>query len=135
MRWRLPLALQIVFLISLIGIMPFFPESPRWLAKVGQEEQARQILMDLRADDPAVDAAVEQEMQGIMEVVAVERSAENRTSYSDMLFRDDPYHLRRRTWLVIWLQIMQELVGIGVVTVYAPTVFQQAGYSSYKADL
>jgi hypothetical protein len=42
-----------------------------------------------------------------------------------MLTRNDPQHLRRRTWLIIWLQIMQELVGIGVVTVYAPTVFQQ----------
>ncbi|KAI9627331.1 hypothetical protein H4Q26_017429 [Puccinia striiformis f. sp. tritici PST-130] len=52
-----------------------------------------------------------------------------------MLFCDDPQHLRRRTWLIIGLQIIQELTGIGVIAVYAPTVFQQAGYSEYKADL
>ncbi|KNE87622.1 hypothetical protein PSTG_18991, partial [Puccinia striiformis f. sp. tritici PST-78] len=51
-----------------------------------------------------------------------------------MLFCDDPQHLRRRTWLIIGLQIIQELTGIGVIAVYAPTVFQQAGYSEYKAD-
>lgn len=47
------------------------------------------------------------------------------TTYWSMLFKNDPLHLRRRTWLIIWLQIMQELVGIGVITVYAPTVFKQ----------
>lgn len=52
-----------------------------------------------------------------------------------MLTRKGPYNLRRRVWLVIWLQVMQELVGIGVVTVYAPTVFRQAGYSDNKARL
>lgn len=30
---------------------------------------------------------------------------------------------------------MQELVGIGVVTVYAPTVFAQAGFSENKSAL
>ena len=52
-----------------------------------------------------------------------------------MLFKPDPQNIRRRTWLTIGLQIMQELVGIGVVTVYAPTVFAQAGYSAQKSDL
>ena len=52
-----------------------------------------------------------------------------------MLFKSDPQNIRRRTWLAIGLQIMQELVGIGVVTVYAPTVFAQAGYTAQKSDL
>lgn len=47
-----------------------------------------------------------------------------------MITKDDGQHLRRRTWLVIWLQILQELVGIGVVTVYAPEVFQLVSLSS-----
>lgn len=47
-----------------------------------------------------------------------------RPTYWSMIAKQDPQHIRRRTWLVIWLQILQELVGIGVVTVYAPEVFQ-----------
>ncbi|CAG5137573.1 uncharacterized protein ALTATR162_LOCUS155 [Alternaria atra] len=38
-------------------------------------------------------------------------------------------HTGRRVQLVVWLQIMQEWVGIAGVTVYAPTVFGLAGLS------
>ncbi|KNF00535.1 hypothetical protein PSTG_06227 [Puccinia striiformis f. sp. tritici PST-78] len=141
LRWRLPLALQVAFLVVLLILVPLFPESPRWLAKMGRDEDARQILSVLRhqnGDSPEeLSGRVELELQGILETVQEERKHEENgaISYWSMLFCDDPQHLRRRTWLIIWLQIMQELVGIGVVTVYAPTVFQQAGFSEYKADL
>ncbi|PLW58331.1 hypothetical protein PCANC_00559 [Puccinia coronata f. sp. avenae] len=141
LRWRLPLALQVGFLVVLLILVPLFPESPRWLAKMGRDEDARQILSVLRykkgdSKEELTDR-VELELQGIIEVVQDERKLEEKsaTTYWSMLTRNDPQHLRRRTWLIIWLQIMQELVGIGVVTVYAPTVFQQAGYSEYTADL
>ncbi|KNZ55567.1 hypothetical protein VP01_264g9 [Puccinia sorghi] len=147
LRWRLPLAMQVGFLVVLLILVPLFPESPRWLAKMGRNEDARQILSVLRCkkDDSPEELAgrVELELQGIIETVQEERKQEEKgmepqecaITYWSMLVADDPQHLRRRTWLIIWLQIMQELVGIGVVTVYAPTVFQQAGYSEYKADL
>ncbi|KAA1123332.1 hypothetical protein PGTUg99_008442 [Puccinia graminis f. sp. tritici] len=141
LRWRLPLALQVGFLVVLLILVPLFPESPRWLAKMGRDQDARQVLSVLRhkAGDSQEELTgrVELELQGILETVQEERKQEENgaITYWSMLFCDDPQHLRRRTWLIIWLQIMQELVGIGVVTVYAPTVFQQAGYSEYKADL
>lgn len=43
--------------------------------------------------------------------------------------------VRRRVWLAVNLQIVQEFVGIGVITVYAPTVFAQAGFSENKSAL
>lgn len=141
LRWRLPLALQVGFLIVLLILVPLFPESPRWLAKMGRDQDARQVLSVLRHkqgdSEEELTGRVELELQGILETVQEERKMEEKgaITYWSMLFVDDPQHLRRRTWLIIWLQIMQELVGIGVVTVYAPTVFQQAGYSEYKADL
>lgn len=66
----------------------------------------------------------------------IERQNNHLNSFGAMMWGTaDAYHLRRRTWLVIWLQIMQELTGIAVITVFAATVFTQAGYSTYKADL
>ncbi|KAG0151084.1 hypothetical protein CROQUDRAFT_37230 [Cronartium quercuum f. sp. fusiforme G11] len=139
LRWRLPLGIQIVFLLVLMVMIPLFPESPRWLAKVGRTDEARTVLTVLRTsqgDSKAeLQEKVEVELQGILEAVELEREPEEKTTYWSMLFKNDPLHLRRRTWLIIWLQIMQELVGIGVITVYAPTVFTQAGYSEYKANL
>lgn len=43
-------------------------------------------------------------------------------------------HTGRRVQLVIWLQIMQEWVGIAGVTVYAPTIFRIAGFSAEKSQ-
>lgn len=68
-------------------------------------------------------------------VVDLEQKSAADHTYWQMLTKKESYNLRRRVWLVIWLQVMQELVGIGVVTVYAPTVFRQAGYSDNKARL
>ncbi len=36
--------------------------------------------------------------------------------------------------LSIWLQIIQEWVGIAAITVYAPTIFAQAGYGARKSQ-
>ncbi|WVW79773.1 hypothetical protein I302_101743 [Kwoniella bestiolae CBS 10118] len=139
--WRFPLAFQLVFLIILIGLFSFFPESPRYLAKVGRKDEARQVLAVLRTENGDLDDdKVNQEMYSIMEVVDVERKMESSNNYTAMIFGSwskdmkNTLHLVRRTWLVIGMQFWQELTGIGVITVYAPTVFQSASYTAYKAD-
>jgi len=43
-------------------------------------------------------------------------------------------HTGRRVQLVIWLQIMQEWVGIAGVTIYQPTIFRIAGFSANKSQ-
>lgn len=51
------LAFQLVFLIILLCLFALFPESPRWLAKVGREDDARRVLAVLRTEDGDVDDA------------------------------------------------------------------------------
>lgn len=57
-------------------------------------------------------------------------------SYISMLFgyKSGDLHIGRRVQLVVWLQIMQEWVGIAGVTVYAPTIFSIAGFDSVKSQ-
>ncbi|KAL8713242.1 MAG: hypothetical protein Q9220_002763 [cf. Caloplaca sp. 1 TL-2023] len=124
MAWRTPLALQIIFII-IIGIgINFFPESPRWLMKMGREEEARNVLKATRDTD------IEYELKSIKKVVKYELETSGANHYAAMLFPKDKYskQLRFRVFLAVWLQIMQELVGIGVVTVYAVDLFQDAGF-------
>ncbi|KII91995.1 hypothetical protein PLICRDRAFT_102899 [Plicaturopsis crispa FD-325 SS-3] len=129
MAWRLPIALQIVFLLTILVFIPFFPESPRYLAKVGRVAEARHVLAATRTGD------VEVELRTIVASVARDRknAADNR--YLTMIFAKTPAQrqLRRRVVLSVWLQIMQELVGIGVITVYAVDLIKGAGYAQQEA--
>ena len=131
MAWRTPLALQLIFVFAIgIGIN-FFPESPRWLMKVGRYEEARDILRATRSAD------IELETRQIIQNVQHEIKVASANQYVSMIFPGDKYTrgLRWRVFLAVWLQIMQQLVGIGVVTVYAVDLFSTAGFSETLSKL
>lgn len=44
-------------------------------------------------------------------------------------FKSGDLHLGRRTFLAAWLQIMQAWTGVTSVVVYAPTLFNIAGFN------
>lgn len=138
-NWRFPLAFQLVFVLMLLVALPFFPESPRWLAKMGRVDESRRILARLRSEPyNEHDAEVDEELQEILAVAKLERIRQD--NGEDKFWRmivdsGGVLHVRRRIVLAIWLQILQELAGIGVITVYAPTVFRQGGFSDYTARL
>ncbi|KAF2767586.1 general substrate transporter [Teratosphaeria nubilosa] len=135
-RWRFPIAFQIIPLLILFAIVWVFPESPRWLCKVGRDEEARYILGRLRGSDPEGQARADAEFNNIRNTIVHERKTAKQNSYFSMFFGigAGKLHTARRVQLVIWLQIMQEWVGIAGVTVYAPTIFRIAGFSDEKAN-
>ena len=127
--WRFPIAFQIAPLLLLFAICWFFPESPRWLVKVGREEEGRYILGRLRGETGDDFGKAEAEFQDIRNIAELERKTAKSQSYISMLFGlgSGKLHTGRRVQLVIWLQIMQEWIGIAGVTIFAPTIFRTAG--------
>ena len=113
------------------------PESPRWLVKVGRVDEARLILEHLRSGetDPELHSA-EEELAAIVDVVQLEQKHSKMNSYWNMFFSigDGDLHISRRINLAVWLQILQEWSGIAAITVYAPTIFAQAGYDARKTQ-
>jgi MFS family permease len=99
---------------------------------MGRKEEALEILAALRGDGDPEHTDVQKEYNDIMEAIEIEHEGE--MGYLDM-FKKDPLNIARRVHLSVWLQIIQELTGIGVVTVYAPECFQKAGFSSQKSQL
>jgi hypothetical protein len=127
---------KIIPLLVLFASVWFFPESPRYLVKAGRDEEAQYILRRLRGSmgDDLVRANIE--YQEIRNVIGKESQESSKTSYMHMFFGigSGDLHTGRRVQLVIWLQILQEWVGIAGVTVYAPTIFRVAGFDSQKSQ-
>lgn len=88
---------------------------------MGREEEARWLLGRLRGETGEDAVRAEAEFQDIRNAMAIEQNA-NKTK-SDSYFNIitgrgfGKLHVGRRVQLVIWLQIMQEWVGIAGVTV------------------
>ncbi|TFK36070.1 general substrate transporter [Crucibulum laeve] len=143
-RWRFPIAFQIIPVMVFMVILYWMPESPRWLIKVGRLEEAKTILQRLRSHSPpSTDETGEEghfvanvEFNSIVEVVKLEKKHSKMNSYWNMFWGigSGDLHIARRVQLSIWLQILQEWVGIAAITVYAPTIFAAAGYGARKAQ-
>ncbi|GAA6008784.1 uncharacterized protein JCM10292_004670 [Rhodotorula paludigena] len=131
-RWRFPIAFQLVPLLGLVIAIFFMPESPRWLLKAGHRDESLAILARLRSDDGEVNNEALAEFNEIDETMRIDGGEE--PSYLTMLFRScGKLHLSRRTQLAIWIQILQEWGGIAAITVYQPVIFGLAGFDASKA--
>ncbi|KAK8022113.1 hypothetical protein PG993_012880, partial [Apiospora rasikravindrae] len=135
-RWRFPIAFQIIPLLVLLAVVWFLPESPRWLVKVGRDDEAQFILRRLRGSTGEDAVRADLEYNDIRNIAQLETKESKHNSYYHMFFNigSGELHTGRRVQLVIWLQIIQEWVGIAGVTVYAPTIFRIAGFDTEKSQ-
>lgn len=72
-QWRFPIALQIFFALSTIGLVSFLPETPRWLLNHDRIEEAVEVLR--RMHDGEGEEVVERERLEIATAIAQERKA------------------------------------------------------------
>lgn len=82
--WRLPCLLQAVFSGSCALILLFVPESPRWLAYHGYNEEALMVLASTHADGDRDAPVVRLQHQEILDTLAFERSEGQKLSYKQM---------------------------------------------------
>ncbi|KAL4817487.1 general substrate transporter [Aspergillus spinulosporus] len=121
--WRFPLAFQLVFIIMIYLVIPWLPESPRWLVMNGRDEEALKVLSDIEGK-PITDAFVLSQLQAIKYTDEYERT--NGMSWGDLLrgkgSSKSGTKTVRRLVLGMGTQSMQQFAGINVTSYYMPTV-------------
>ncbi|KAI9491539.1 general substrate transporter [Zychaea mexicana] len=129
--WRVPLGIQLAPSVVLFFGCFILPYSPRWLASKGRYDEALETLAKLHADGDANNPYVRQEFDEIMEQVRFEEKHAMR-SYREV-FRSKS--TRKRVFLAMGIQGMQQWIGINAVLYYAPFIFQSAGMTGTLPSL
>uniref|UniRef100_A0A4W4HKW1 Major facilitator superfamily (MFS) profile domain-containing protein n=1 Tax=Electrophorus electricus TaxID=8005 RepID=A0A4W4HKW1_ELEEL len=117
--WPLLLALTGIPAVLQCLLLPFCPESPRYLLiNLNKEEQAREALVRLRGCED-----VSKDMEDMKEE-SVKMNMEKKVTIPE-LFRSATY--RQPLLIAIMLQLSQQLSGINAVFYYSTGIFKSAG--------
>jgi SP family sugar:H+ symporter-like MFS transporter len=123
--WRLMLGLAAVPSLVLLFGMFFMPETPRFLVKTGEVGEAREVLDEVRSDDPGREEEPEQKIREIREVEEKEQEG----GLSALKAR----WLRPALIVAIGLAVFQQLIGINTIIYYAPTTLTSVGFGPESA--
>lgn len=128
--WRTLSILQALPSLLSLALLPFTPESPRWLISKDRHEEALELLANLHGNGNINDPLVQAEFQEISQTLSYEKSTSNpwRTLIS-------PTSNLRRFAIVIILNIAAQVIGSNIVSSFVGLVFEQAGITSTHRQL
>ncbi|XVF57382.1 hypothetical protein PTKIN_Ptkin06aG0200700 [Pterospermum kingtungense] len=119
--WRIVAMMSAVpCVVQIIGLF-FIPESPRWLAKFGQEKDFEAALTRLRGKNADISEEAA-EIRDYMETLEQQKKA----SFLEL------FQMKYANSLIVGvgLMILQQLGGINAIGYYASNIYEEAGISS-----
>ncbi|KAI5968371.1 hypothetical protein CANMA_002362 [Candida margitis] len=131
LSWRLPLFIQvaIAFVLFIGGF--FIVESPRWLLDNDMDQQGFNVL-SLLYDSHKLSTKPKSEFFMIKNSILHERKT---TPKSERTWRHLLKHYKKRVFVACSSLIFAQLNGINIISYYAPSVFQEAGFDDAGALL
>ncbi|WP_026534295.1 sugar porter family MFS transporter [Arthrobacter sp. H14] len=121
--WRYMLAVALLPAIALFIGMLRMPESPRWLMSQGRDDEAREVLLQVRSPERA-----EAEMAEVHALAEEEKQSQT-GGWADL---GVPW-IRRLIFIGIGLGIFQQLTGINSIMYYGTQLLERAGFSGDAA--
>jgi sugar porter (SP) family MFS transporter len=131
--WRVPVILQVIFLVPMLFLVAIVPETPRWLAAHGRAQESLDVLRRLHSRKMS-DDAIQSLHDNIMHTVAMEAEIGAGT-WGDLL-RNDNIQSQRRFLIACAVQAFQQLGGINAIIYYSGTLFSKSlGFDDHQASL
>ncbi len=119
--WRYMLGSEAIPAGIFLAMMFFVPESPRWLAKQGKEEEALQVLNKVNG-----------EVQGRLVLNEIKETLHLEKGTFSELFKPG---LRMAMMIGLMLAIFSQITGINAIMYYAPDIFKSVGFGTESAFL
>ena len=122
-NWRWMLGIETLPAVFYLLALLFVPESPRWLAMRGRDDEARAVLERVGGS-----AQASEDLRAVKEAIAAE-AALGRVSPRTLLHPS----LKLVMTIGISVGILQQITGINAVFFYAPMIFEQSGIGTNAA--
>ncbi|KAJ3908297.1 general substrate transporter [Lentinula edodes] len=130
--WRIPSVIQGVFSILCIVIIPFVPESPRWLLFHGRRGEAHNVLAQTYSDGDLTSHIVLVQLKEIEDTFEYEKNAGETLSVTQ-IFRTRT--ARKRVLLAVSAAVFSTIAGNVIASYYLGTMLTNAGISSTTKQL
>ena len=118
--WRIPVALQAIFIVPILVLVLMVPESPRWLAAHGKPEESLSVIARIQGHPEDHPEVLEQHRE-IQDAVSLEMAVGS-GSWKDLL-KEDKICSRRRLLIACSIQFFQQAGGINAIIFYAGQFF------------
>lgn len=128
-QWRIPIAMQILFSLTVLTACAFIPETPRWLAGRGRHDEGRAVLAQL-ADTTETDNLIHGQLQEILN--NVEAGPKN-TGWMETFRNNTPMRNLQRVCLGLGPYMMNQWSGINSITYYMTYTLQN--YLGYERNM
>lgn len=107
-------AFQMAFALVSLAILPWMPESPRFLLSKERYEEADQVLSAL-ANAPVDDFDVQADRRAILDAIALEDS-KGKFSFRSIVWDRSGQKITQRILLAMAIQMLQEMPGVSFVS-------------------
>ncbi|ODN83974.1 hypothetical protein L202_00012 [Cryptococcus amylolentus CBS 6039] len=123
--WRIPVALNLLWVVLLAGVLLIVPESPRWLLYHGKEAKAEKALMTIHGGSDYKEILVSEQMA----ILTKSREEEAEAASSESKWSDlwkNPVE-RRKFFATVGILVSQQISGVQFIFSYTTTFFALVG--------
>ncbi|KAL5337421.1 general substrate transporter [Aspergillus crustosus] len=122
--WRLPSLLQFVPSILAVIIVPFIPESPRWLIAQARSEEALEVLIIMQGKDKMDVQKGSEQLREIQDTIVREAEQYPRNPWREIIATKAN---RRRLIILCTFGPMINMFGNFIISFYLTRILTQAG--------